>query len=535
MTSKKSKEQYILEASKLHNNKYDYSEILELPKRDTRVDIICPTHGIFNQSFHKHLQGDGCKKCGIEKTARERIEKAKNKFINEANIKHDNKYDYSKSLYTSATDNIIICCLSHGDFEQTPNRHLGGAGCRKCGIDKTKEKLIIPWNEYRDNLNIIHDNKYNYSKVIWKGVDINIIVICPKHGDFEIRPASHKRGKGCQKCSTENKIQYNKLNNEIFINKSNDIWNNLYDYSKINYIDSLNKVIIICKKHGEFEQLPQNHFKYGCGKCGNELNYRNIELNIKSKTEFISKANIIHENYYDYSKTDYKNARDHIIVICKLHGEFEVSPNNHLRGKGCRECGIESARLSKVKSFDDYHKEFVKLYKDKYDYSNVIWESASTPIEVICKKHNKFYVLPCLHKNGKECPKCSNQHSSISIEWLSYMEIKYNIEIEHAKNIGEFNIPNTRYKADGYNKSINTIFEFHGDFWHGNPEIYDKIEINPRVGISYGELYEKTLEKAKLIKQKGFKLIEIWENDWKNFIKFIKIIQNKFRCKRKIR
>jgi len=111
------------------------------------------------------------------------------------------------------------------------------------------------------------------------------------------------------------------------------------------------------------------------------------------------------------------------------------------------------------------------------------------------------------------------------------MEVKYKVEIQHAKNLGEFIIPNTRYKADGYNKSINTIFEFHGDFWHGNPKIYDKIEINPRVGISYGELYEKTLEKAKIIKEKGFKLIEIWENEWKNFIKFIIKLQQKFRSK----
>ena len=63
------KEEYIQKAKILHNNKYDYSLIEELFKRDMRVKIICDKHGIFEQSFHKHLSGDGCKKCGIEKIA----------------------------------------------------------------------------------------------------------------------------------------------------------------------------------------------------------------------------------------------------------------------------------------------------------------------------------------------------------------------------------------------------------------------------------------------------------------------------------
>lgn len=108
MPIKKSKDEYIKEAKKIHDDKFDYSLINELPKRDTRVNIICPNHGIFEQSFHKHLHGDSCKKCSHEKLGKERIEKAKIKFENEANIIHTNKYDYSKSIYISATFFNII-------------------------------------------------------------------------------------------------------------------------------------------------------------------------------------------------------------------------------------------------------------------------------------------------------------------------------------------------------------------------------------------------------------------------------------------
>jgi len=310
-----------------------------------------------------------------------------------------------------------------------------------------------------------------------------------------------------------------------FLNKATLIHKNKYDYSKTNYKNSITKILILCKIHGEFLQLPHNHLKYGCGSCGKSKNKRNQDLKEKCKKEFISKANIIHENKYDYSSTEYQDVVSKVNVICKTHGLFSISPNNHLRGKGCRACGREYSSVAKFKYFDEYQSKFIKLYGDKYDYSSVIWKGGSKPITVICKKHGEFHILPYLHKIGKECQKCSNQHSDISMGWLLFMEKRYLTEIQHAKNFGEFVIPETRYKADGYIKSSNTIFEFHGDFWHGNPKLYDGSKINPRVGITYGELYNQTIEKSKVLLEKGYTLIEIWENDWKKFIKSIRILQ----------
>lgn len=134
-----------------------------------------------------------------------------------------------------------------------------------------------------------------------------------------------------------------------------------------------------------------------------------------------------------------------------------------------------------------------------------------------------------MHKIGKECPKCSNQYSKISIEWLSYMEIKNSIKIIHAKNEGEFYIPNSRYKADGYCKETNTIYEFHGDFWHGNPKKYNSTDVNKKNSKTFGELYQNTLNKEQQIRDMGFNLITIWESDWIKFNKCIRILQRKFR------
>ena len=420
MPLKKSKEQYIEEANNNHKNKYDYSLIKELPKRDTRVNIICPNHGIFEQSFNKHLIGNGCKNCADKKLGKERIEKANMKFINKANIIHMNKYDYSKSIYISARDNMIIICKKHGDFEQSPNRHLSGSGCKKCANDKTKEIMSMPWEIYKEQLEKIHNNIYDYSNVIWRGSDNEINVKCNTHGNFTIRAQFHKNGTGCQKCSKENKIQYNKHTTEIFIEMAIKIWANTYDYSKVDYKDSNNKVIIICKTHGEFEQIPPNHLKYGCGACGRESNKRNIYLKDKCKSEFISKANDIHENIYDYSSTHYHNAKSKVIVICEKHSEFSITPNNHLRGKGCPKC----INKTEQKLYDELYKYYPLLtqqfkvewckYKNKLPYDFVL-EDNKIIIELDGKHHFKDIIswnstLKETHKNDIYKMKCANDN-----------------------------------------------------------------------------------------------------------------------------
>lgn len=65
------------------------------------------------------------------------------------------------------------------------------------------------------------------------------------------------------------------------------------------------------------------------------------------------------------------------------------------------------------------------------------------------------------------------------IAWLNYLSKQNNIHIQHAMNYGEYKIPNTRYRVDGYCKETNTIYQFHGDFFHGNPKFYKSHDINP--------------------------------------------------------
>lgn len=327
------------------------------------------------------------------------------------------------------------------------------------------------------------------------------------------------------------RVQYNKLNTQAFIERSTKIWGSKYDYSKTEYIDSTHKVCIVCPLHGEFQQIPSNHYKYGCGACGRSLNVRNRELNSRCKQKFVEKSCQIHQNKYTYLRSEYIDAVTKIVITCLTHGDFAVSPNNHLRGKGCPSCGLEVSRVSRLKPYDEYLEKFKILYDNKYDYSKVKWNGSSSAISVICQQHGAYTILPYLHIRGKGCPKCSNRYSKISIEWLSYMEVSYNTTIQHALNGGEFQIPNTRYKADGYSKEQNIIFEFQGDFWHGNPKVYESHKINPRCGVSYEELYSDTNEKLNKIRKYGYKVIFCWESDWNKLKHSIVALQKIWRTR----
>jgi len=530
----------IQKANIIHNYKYDYNLITSYTKMIDYYTIICKIHGNFQQTLHKHLLGNGCKQCGTVLQAQKKTEKCALEFREKSIKIHGGKYDYSKVVYTKAIEDVIIVCPKHGDFSLTPNGHLNGKGCQKCGRENISKKLMYPLEKYLEEVNLIHNNIYDYSKVVWTGSDNNIIVICNIHGEFIIRACEH-RNRGCQKCSKETRIYHNELTTEEFIKRHKEKHGETtYDYS-ITFYQGINQSInIVCYIHGEYNSIAVNYA--GCKKCcmkeyNNEgehkLTYNNFLLLQQSKIDFVSKSKLIHrEDNYDYTKVNYINVQTKVIIICKIHGEFTCSPNNHLRGKGCPECGKEKSRLAVLNPYEEYYNEFIRLYNDKYDYSKVEWKGGSFLITVLCKKHGEFNIYPYHHRNGKECPKCSNQHSKISIVWLSFMEIKYGVNICHAKNKGEYVIPNSRYKADGYAESINTIFEFNGDFWHGNPKLYDMDKLHPRAGVTFRELYQKTVEKSNFIKNNGYSLVEIWEHDWKKFIKAIIKIQRKWRSKR---
>jgi hypothetical protein len=184
---------------------------------------------------------------------------------------HGDKYDYSLLKYEGQKNKVTIICPLHGEFIQNPSSHKNGTGCKKCGTEATKEKLLKSQDDFLKEVKQLK-NDYDYSCAIYKGSFEKVEIICKNHGSFFQSPTNHLKGDGCPKCYYSKIGDRLKSNTEKFIEKANNIHNYKYTYSKINYINAITLVTITCKIHGDFEQTPNAHLSgHGCRKCANDI------------------------------------------------------------------------------------------------------------------------------------------------------------------------------------------------------------------------------------------------------------------------
>ena len=199
-----------------------------------------------------------------------------------------------------------------------------------------------------------------------------------------------------------------KLLNDEFIEKAIKKHGDKYDYSKVEYTGSHNKVCIICPEHREFYQSATNHLSgYGCKKCAYQ--YSHGKYRLTSFETFLSQAKEIHGDKYDYSNVKWKNTSTKITIICPTHGEFLQIPQNHIRLKcGCRKCGRLIAK-SKVNKYNTeyFKKHAIKKHGDKYDYSKTECFNATDKVEINCPIHGKFKQDANQHLMGHGCPDCN--------------------------------------------------------------------------------------------------------------------------------
>ena len=283
MSKRKTTEEFIQEAKLIHGNIYDYSNV-EYVNWKTKVCIICPEHGKFNQIALGHLQGQGCPKCGGTKKL------TTNEFIKKAILKYENKYDYSKVNYINNKTKVCIICPIHGEFWQTPNNHLTGYGCDKCGnsYNYTTEEFI-------EKAKKVQGDKYNYSKVKYEDIKKKIYIICPEHGKFLQTPDKHLRGQGCPFCNKsklENRVS-SLLENINYIYQYKPLWlkNGKGQKSIDFYLPDYN-IAIECQGKQHFE--PINWF-------GGIETLKGIQERDKLKKELCKKNNLplYYINYND--------------------------------------------------------------------------------------------------------------------------------------------------------------------------------------------------------------------------------------------
>ncbi len=196
MSKKKTTEEFIKQSRIIHKNKYDYS-LVNYDGAFSKVKIICPVHGEFEQLARSHIFGHGCYKCEIGTNDF-------NSFVEKANTIHKNKYDYSLVVYKNSFSKVKIICPIHGEFSQTPNLHLQKCGCIQCRKDRLAlyaKKRIVPFEIFKVRADTLFNKKFTYFEDSYTKMSSKTKIECPIHGLFFIEPSEHLRGRGCSKCN----------------------------------------------------------------------------------------------------------------------------------------------------------------------------------------------------------------------------------------------------------------------------------------------------------------------------------------------
>lgn len=317
-------------------------------------------------------------------------------FIRKSQAKHGiDKYDYCESTCSHMEETVDIICSLHGAFTRIAIKHYSrGYGCPECGNLSRLAKMRHTTEYFIERAVAKHGiGKYDYSKVIYTSMSAKVTIICNACGK-EWQQAAHShilQGCGCPRCGGSEKKTTDK-----FIEQARVIHGDAYCYDLVEYRKNDINVKIKCNTCDLiFDQMPANHLKGSrCPRCIGAL---------VTTESFIRKAISRHGTVYDYSKVAYVNAISPVTLICVLHGEFKQTPNQHLNGHGCQECGG-----SKPHTRETFIERAHAVHGiGRYDYSAVSNVNGKIGITIECNICSNVFIQDASsHLAGHGCSVC---------------------------------------------------------------------------------------------------------------------------------
>ena len=480
-------ETFINRAKDEISSELDYSNVSFKTSQD-KITITCPMHGEFETRPSTFLyKSSGCPKCVKEKKddKKRKTQKELNALIRSV---HGTTYSFDLSAYKNQHSKIEVTCKIHGNFQVSVSNFLRGRGCKDCGYQKATNKKTLTTSEWIRKAKSVHGERYDYSKTKYVSSKEKVTIICVEHGEFQQRPSNHVSLKrGCAACSGIKKPTLNQnkmLSNEQFISDCKLVHtNSTLDFTKTYYTGSANKVVVTCKKHGDFSVRAGNLKRGGgCRLCAIEDNSASRRVPLD---EFIERSSALYDISYDYSGVNFQNLHEKIILGCPIHGEWEVIAANHLYGNsGCPSCrSINSiAKLQEINSISEA--DFISLCEEthnfKYDYSRTKFTGTLNDIIIICPSHGEFSQSARNHMIGKGCKDCA-------LEIISYKGSSKGADI-----LSRFReIHGGRYKYDlpeklKYTDKIPITCKNHGVFYQ-QVRLHLQAKGCPKCSISKGE------------------------------------------------
>ena len=348
-----------------------------------------------------------------------------NERITTSNLLKDKSLKIFKELHPTLNVNVNLDKVTYGSnkflwwicqvckeaYQTSPKQRGRGVAHTECnrklhGLKRrwTTEQFI------KRAIEIWGPNLFDYSKVVYVDMRTPVIIICKTCGSENSQePHNHLRGFGCYPCSRRITGLKNRSNTAEFKEKAHGVHGTTYGYDGVDYTTNTTPVNIFCYAcNAYFPQTPSDHLSgCGCQRCG--IKKRSLALR-KTFEQFLQDATDVHTDLYDYSDSEYITNKDDMKVYCKqCHKHFMVTPNNHLRGHGCRDCGIFWRGMRKRKTNEKFLEEAHSVFgPDAYDYSKTDYLRHDEPVTIGCKRCKKDFSQTLEnHLRGQDgCPNC---------------------------------------------------------------------------------------------------------------------------------
>lgn len=385
-------------------------ELVEYIDSTTPVQVIClvDDHGVFpvTPKHQRNRDTSGCPKCGSLGKAKARRRDDSDVF-SQLGAMYGDGLDFAASVYAGTAKPMSARCTVHNTTvtKKTAAEFLAGSGCAMCGnARKGKSKLEKCRAEFATKASARHQGRYVYPRANYRGQDVELVVTCLVHGDFEVTPRRHLGGRGCLSCANESRRAFRLLTQAEFLARAAVVHGGRFGYENAVYTGMANMIAVTCHTHGDWLVRAGGHVSGGHG-CPGCAGVAPLTLD-----EFIRRSVAIHGDAYDYADTVFRGTAHDVAIRCRSHDVvFTQVANNHLRGHGCRECGHEKIGDHFRMTQEEFVRRAQIVHGARYDYSRTVYRSQHQRITILCAKHGEVETTPSSHLRGSNCAFCATE------------------------------------------------------------------------------------------------------------------------------
>lgn len=284
------------------------------------------------------------------------------------------------STYRGNRVPMKLVCPIHGEWEREPKNLLMGRGCPKCGITKRSISSRLPYKEFLKRARIVHSSRYEYPEEEYWKEPSKAGIICHTHGIFYQNIDNHLLQKqNCPKCMFYKNFGNKPKPVEEFIKDAIRIHGDKYEYKNAIYLGKDIKLLVTCRKHGDFYVRPTDHLSHrsGCPKCSaSEPEVRLMHLFERMHITYIYQFSFPDSRYtYDFFLPEYNilieyNGRQHYKPIAFFGGREGLKSNrkrDRIKNLLARTNNIDLLKIkyTKYKILEQY---FIKQFSKRYPY-----------------------------------------------------------------------------------------------------------------------------------------------------------------------